>query len=113
MNDNTQTTSSTSGCCPKVAQLRALIDEIAQLLPNHQSTPCAAKGSCAAGESGCQLKAAADAAMTLAGEARDTAIIGGKKAIGLVRQYPVQATAIAVGTGLLVWWLATRGNNEG
>jgi len=59
-----------------------------------------------------EICAASPAATEAACLAKDKAIAAGRKVVDTVRRHPVEATVIAVGAGLLVWWLMTRRNHE-
>lgn len=85
MNDSTPAAECPADFSAKAAQLKTLFDELCA------SAPAAAK------DAACQAKG--------------KAIEVGRKAIDTVRKHPVEAAAVAVGVGLLVWWLVSRRQN--
>ncbi len=48
------------------------------------------------------------AAKEAAVNAKEMATRAGRTAVDTVRKHPFEAVAVAVGTGLLVWWLMSR-----
>lgn len=36
----------------------------------------------------------------------------GQQVVSTVRKYPIEVAAVAIGAGLLVWWLASRGSKS-
>lgn len=77
----------------KIAHLRHIVEDICS---------CAQSG-CTTQELGCKAKEAAC-------KAKDMAVDASRKVVDTVRKYPVESTAVAVGAGLLVWWLLSRRN---
>ncbi len=73
---------STTAFADKAAQLKALVEELASAAPS--------------------------AAKDVACHAKERAIEAGKKAYEVVRKHPVEVTVVAVGVGLLAWWLLSR-----
>jgi len=68
----------------KAAQLKALVEELTK------DAPAIAK--------------------QVASQAKETACNATRKAVDVVRKHPVEAAVVAVGAGLLAWWLITRRN---
>ena len=66
----------------KAAQLKALVEELTQDAPA--------------------------LARQVASQAKETACNATRKAVDVVRKHPVEAAVVAVGAGLLAWWLITR-----
>ena len=85
MNDSTPAADCSADFTAKAAHLKTLFDEL-----------CA----CAPG-----------AAKDVACHAQDKAMEVGRKAIDTVRKHPVEAAVVAIGAGLLVWWLVNRRQN--
>jgi ElaB/YqjD/DUF883 family membrane-anchored ribosome-binding protein len=79
------TAENTTAFADKAAQLKTLVEELASAAPS--------------------------AARDVACQAKERAIEAGKKVCAAVRKHPVEATAIAVGVGLLAWWLLSRGHS--
>ncbi len=89
MNDATSApdaTGPTTDFATKAAQLKCMFEELCACAPSAAST--------AASDAACQAKA--------------KAMEAGRKVIDTVRRHPVESAAIAIGTGLLVWWLVNR-----
>lgn len=66
----------------KAAQLKALVEELTK------DAPVLAK--------------------QVANQAKETACNATRTAVDVVRKHPVEAAVVAVGAGLLAWWLITR-----
>lgn len=69
----------------KAAQLKALVEELTR------DAPAIAK--------------------QIACQAKETACNVTRKAADVVRRHPVETAVVAVGAGLLAWWLITRRNS--
>ncbi len=69
----------------KAEQLKGMIDELCQCAP------------AAAKEAACQV--------------RDKAVAASRQVAETVKKHPFETAAVAVGTGLLVWWLVSRHRN--
>jgi len=59
-----------------------------------------------------EISAASPAVGEAARTAKDRAVAAGKQVVKTVRRHPMETTIIAVGTGLLVWWLISRRSND-
>ena len=61
-------------------------------------------GSCAS--------AAPDAVKSAYCSSKDRLAEAGRSAVETVRKYPVETAVIAIGAGVLVWWLMTRRSTD-
>ncbi len=86
MNDSNPASAADTDFAAKAAQLKCLFEELCSGAPD------------AVKDAACQAKA--------------KAIAAGRKAVDTVRRHPVETTIIAIGAGLLVWWLMTRKQHD-
>lgn len=90
MNDTTSAPDTSADFATKAAQLKCMFEDL-----------CA-----------CAPSAAANATSAAACQAKAKVVEVGHKVVDTVRRHPWESTAIAIGTGLLVWWLASRRGNS-
>lgn len=86
MNDTASAPATSADFATKAAHLKCMFEEL-----------CA-----------CAPAAAANATSAAACQAKAKVMEAGHKVVDTVRRHPLEAAAVAIGAGLLVWWLVSR-----